>query len=104
MARRHGAGCDDAVGGCAGKTDGLTWRVPSEVSVVGKTLKVVTDSVAQRAFTVEALMRQKDAVANKGAGGAETDSTSEGAGEDAGEGAGEDAGEGAGEDAGGRRW
>jgi hypothetical protein len=52
-----------------GKSDGLTWRIPSEASVVGKTLKIATDSVAQRSFTVEALMRKRDVATGEEGGG-----------------------------------
>ena len=52
-----------------GKTDGLTWRIPSEPSIVGRTLKIATDSVAQRSFTVEALMRKRDVAVGEGGGG-----------------------------------
>ena len=49
-----------------GKNDGLTWRIPSEPSIVGKTLKISTDSVAQRSFTVEALMCKRDVTVGEG--------------------------------------
>jgi hypothetical protein len=53
-----------------GKTDGYTWRIPSQASVVGKTLKVATDSSAPRGFTVTALMRKIEGGAGADAAGA----------------------------------